>query len=219
MTNCSRGAAPTMSSTAGRVWRAKWNPWRSMERQSVTEEFQQEDEILGKAYDARLDGAHTALSAAVLEASGALFRFSHAADRHAAPRPVHHQDRHRPLHRHERPRRPGSHGAGLCRRRALRLYRAVHSDLHDPIHRPARHARSAHGYLFAPAEAGHGLLRPQRRRPADDPDDQRRGNLERALQHRRRRSVERSVASSSALPSSCSGSIGGWRSFVSRPFR
>ena len=98
----------------------------------MTDEFQQEDEILGKAYDARLMARVLRYLRPYWKLLAVSFVFlmlqtARSSSPYITKVP-------RPLHCDERSRRPGPHGAGLCRGRAARLHRAVHPNLHDAVH-------------------------------------------------------------------------------------
>ena len=152
-----------------------------------------EEEVLGKAYDARL---MRRLLAYLRPHKWYVARCAAGAHRrrgHAAGAAVSRQDRHRSVHRAGRPRRAEQHRVRLPRGARRVVLARVRADLHDADDRPAHHVRHAHADLRASAAAGSVVLRSQSRRAADDARDDRCGRHQRSVHVRRRRRVRRFV--------------------------
>ena len=157
--------------------------------------FHGEDEILGKAYDARLMARILRYLRPYWKLLTVSFTFLLLQTGQPVARTLHHQDRHRsatsPNH--------DIHGLDLmalaylggC---SLRFRRAVHPDLHHRIHRPTGHARPAGWRYFPickrrtwPTSTAIAVGRLMTRTVNDV------GNAQRTFQHRRRRTVGRFV--------------------------
>ncbi len=106
---------------------------------------QQEEEVLGKAYDGAADAAAARLPAPVPRGRRGVAGGDHRAVRAAAGPALPDQDRHRPLHRQRRPRGPEHDRAGLPGHPRPVVRVRVPADLHPADDRPADHVRSAHG--------------------------------------------------------------------------
>ena len=152
-----------------------------------------DDEILGKAYDARL----MRRLLAYLGRTGARSRSPSSPSSPAARRAgaaVLDQDRDRPVHRARavRPVWTGWRSSTSCiLRRGVRG--RVRPDVDDAADRAADHVRPADGDLRASAAAGPAVLRPQSGRPPDDARHLGRRRAERSVHVGRRDHLRRCV--------------------------
>ncbi len=140
-----------------------------------------EEDVLGKAYDGRLDAAAARLPASV-PASGRDRRHRH--HRPLLPRAgpaVPDEDRHRPLHPGARRLGAGPDGGALPDRPDGLVHPRIHPDLDDAGDRAADHVRHADADDRAPAAARSALLRSQPGRPADDAGHDRCGRAQRSV--------------------------------------
>ena len=152
-----------------------------------------DDEVLGKAYDARLMRRLARLSASVLASGRSLVRRHHRRRRGAARAALPDESGDRPLHRHRPARAARPPGGAVLRHSRRRVRGRLPPDVDDAADRAEADVRLADGAVCPPAAARSEVLRPQSRRPPDDARHLRRGRPQRSLHVRRCHRVRRRV--------------------------
>ena len=175
-----------------------------------------EEDVLGKAYDARLMRRLLTYLRPYKTQVVHRARGDHRPLRPPAGAAVPHQDCHRRLHSRRRPVRARldcaalpAHARGVVRAR-------VHADVDAADDGSADHVRHAHAGVPAPPAPRPAVLRSQPGRPPHDPRHDRCGRAQRAVHGWRGLGVRRRVHARRHHGGAACGWTGGWRWSPSR---